>query len=304
MASYHEPVLLQESVDALVIDAEGLYVDATFGGGGHSKEILKRLGKKGKLIAFDQDEDAIKNKIDDRRFTLIRSNFRYMKNFLRYHHALPVTGVLADLGISSHQIDTAERGFSTRFDASLDMRMNNRNDLTAEKIINEYPEEQLRDIFREYGDMREGRSLAKKIVHQRTIKRIASTAALMEILKTETDRGHEFQFFAKVFQALRIEVNRELEALKDLLMQCKDVIAANGRMVVISYHSLEDRLVKNFIAAGNFSGETERDALFGHRMKGSFSAMSRKPVEPGAAEVEKNTRARSAKMRVAERNSN
>jgi 16S rRNA (cytosine1402-N4)-methyltransferase len=301
MAGYHEPVLLRESVVELLTDPEGTYVDVTFGGGGHSREILKRLGKKGKLIAFDQDEDAIENDIDDRRFMLIRSNFRYMKNFLRYHQAIPVTGVLADLGISSHQIDTPERGFSTRYDASLDMRMNTRSDLTAGKIINEYPEEKLREIFREYSDLREAGSIAKKIVRQRAEKEISSTSALMEILKTETHPGQEFQFFAKAFQALRIEVNSEMDALKALLMQCRDVIAEKGRLVVISYHSLEDRLVKNFIAAGNFSGEVERDAIFGRPADTCFKPVHKKPASASASEIENNTRARSAKMRVAER---
>lgn len=302
MAGYHEPVLLGESVDALVTDVNGTYVDVTFGGGGHSKEILKRLTKKGKLIAFDQDEDAIKNTIDDKRFMMIRGNFRYMKNFLRYHDLIPVTGVLADLGISSHQIDTAERGFSTRFNASLDMRMNNQAELNAAQVINEYPQEKLYEIFKEYGDLREARSLAGKIVRSRANKKIASTTELMEILKTETNRGHEFQFFAKVFQALRIEVNRELEALKDLLIQCGDVLAGKGRLVVISYHSLEDRLIKNFIAAGNFSGEIERDAVFGKPLATPFTALNKKPVEVSEDELAKNARARSAKMRVAEKN--
>ena len=301
MAVYHDPVLLQESVDALVTDTEGIYVDTTFGGGGHSGEILRRLGRKGRLIAFDQDEDSFKNSIEDKRFMLIRSNFRYMKNFLRYHDATPVAGVIADLGISSHQIDTAERGFSTRYEASLDMRMNNRSELTAEKIVNEYPEEKLQSIFREYSDLRQARSLAKRIAAQRSEKKIATTTDLMEILKKETDPGHEFQFFAKVFQALRIEVNRELDALKDMLMQCRDVIAIQGRLVVISYHSLEDRIIKNFIATGNFSGEIERDALFGRSVKKSFNALFKKPVEASEAEVKRNPRARSAKMRIAER---
>ena len=302
MANYHEPVLLRESVDALVTDEDGIYVDVTFGGGGHSREILKRLGNKGKLIAFDQDEDAIQNTIDDKRFMLIRSNFRYMKNFLRYHQLIPVTGVLADLGISSHQIDTAERGFSTRFDASLDMRMNNRSELTAANIINEYSEEKLSEIFREYSELREARSLSRKIVSYRSERKITSTTELMDILKTETNRGHEFQFFAKVFQALRIEVNRELDALKEMLLQCGDVITEKGRLVVISYHSLEDRLAKNFIAAGNFSGDVERDAIYGKPAATPFTAMNKKPVEATDTEIQKNTRARSARMRVAEKN--
>jgi len=304
MTGYHEPVLLRESVDALVTDPEGIYVDVTFGGGGHSREILNRLGKKGKLIAFDQDADAIKNKIDDKRFMLIRSNFRYMKNFLRYHNFIPVTGVLADLGVSSHQIDTAERGFSTRFDSALDMRMNDLAESDAEKIINEYPEEKLTALFREYSDLREAKNLAKKIVRHRAEKRISSTGELMEILKTETNRGHEFQFYAKVFQALRIEVNREPDALKALLTQCGDVIAEKGRLVVISYHSVEDRLVKNFIAAGNFSGEVERDAIFGQPAGTIFISLNKKPVASSDEEIEKNTRARSARMRVAERTHN
>ena len=302
MAGYHEPVLLRESIDALVTDPEGIYVDVTFGGGGHSREILKRLGKKGKVIAFDQDTDAIQNTIDDKRFMLIRSNFRYLKNFLRYHHAIPVSGVLADLGISSHQIDTAARGFSTRFDSILDMRMNPAAELTAGKVINEYPEENLRTIFREYSDLREAKSLAKKISQRRSEKKISTTGELMEILKTETNRGHEFQFFAKVFQALRIEVNRELDALKEMLVQCGEVIAEGGRLVVISYHSLEDRLVKNYIAAGNFSGDVERDAIFGRRSGTIFSALTKKPVEASAKETEENSRARSARMRIAVKN--
>jgi 16S rRNA (cytosine1402-N4)-methyltransferase len=299
MSEYHQPVLLKESVDALVTDADGTYVDVTFGGGGHSGEILKRLGKKGKIIAFDQDADAFKNTIEDKRFMLIRGNFRYIKNFLRYHDAIPVTGVLADLGISSHQIDTSDRGFSTRFDANLDMRMNNTATLSAAQVVNEYPEEKLRDIFRDYSDLREARNIAKKIVAKRSDKKIETTGELMEILKSETHRGQEFQFFARVFQGLRIEVNRELDALKELLIGCKDVINAKGRLVVISYHSMEDRLVKNFIAAGNFSGEMERDAITGQPAKTEFLPLNKKPVEPLPEEIENNSRARSARMRVA-----
>ena len=302
MTGYHEPVLLQESVDALITDPDGTYVDVTYGGGGHSAEILKRLGKKGRLIAFDQDEDALKNKTDDRRLMIIRGNFRYLKNFLRYHQAIPVTGVLADLGISSHQIDTAERGFSTRYDAALDMRMNNQSDLTAAKIINEYPEDRLNQIFREYSDMREAKSLARTLVRRREEKRITTTGELMDLLRSETDRGHEFQFFAKVFQALRIEVNRELDALKDLLRHCREVITAKGRLVVISYHSLEDRLVKNYLSAGNFSGEVERDAIFGKPVASPFTVLTKKPIEPSEEEINNNSRARSARMRIAERN--
>jgi len=299
MSEYHQPVLLKESVDALVTDAEGTYVDVTFGGGGHSREILKRLGKKGRIIAFDQDADASKNIIDDKRFMLIRGNFRYMKNFLRYHKTIPVTGVLADLGISSHHIDTSERGFSTRFDAPLDMRMNSEATLSAAQVINEYTEEKLRDIFKDYSDLREARNIAKKIVAQRKEKKIETTSELMEILRSETHRGQEFQFFARVFQGIRIEVNRELDALKELLNACKDVISEKGRLVVISYHSMEDRLVKNFITAGNFSGEVEKDAITGQPEQTLFLPLVKKPLEPSTEEIENNSRARSARMRAA-----
>ena len=299
MSDYHRPVMLKESVDALVTDAEGTYVDATFGGGGHSREILNRIGKKGKVIAFDQDADAEKNSISDKRFMLIRGNFRYMKNFLRYHREIPVTGVLADLGISSHQIDTSERGFSTRFDALLDMRMNQESSLSAAKVINEYPEEKLREIFRDYSDMREARNIARKIVMHRTEKKIETTGELMEILKSEPNRGQEFQFFARVFQGIRIEVNRELDALKEMLNACKEVISEKGRLVVISYHSLEDRLVKNFIAAGNFSGEMEKDAITGQPAQTLFIPLIKKPLEPTPEEIENNSRARSARLRAA-----
>jgi 16S rRNA (cytosine1402-N4)-methyltransferase len=299
MSEYHLPVMLKESIDAIVTDAEGIYVDATFGGGGHSREMLKRLGKKGRIIAFDQDADAVKNSIDDNRFMLIKGNFRYIKNFLRYYKAIPVTGLLADLGISSHQIDTSERGFSTRFDAALDMRMNSGAALSAAQVINEYPEEKLRDIFRDYSDLREARNIARKIVAHRTEKKIETTGELMEILRGETHRGQEFQFFARVFQGIRIEVNRELDALKELLSACRDVIAQQGRLVVISYHSMEDRLVKNFIAAGNFSGEVEKDAITGQPAQTIFLPVAKKPLEPSEDEINSNSRARSARLRVA-----
>jgi len=301
MGKYHEPVLLQESVDALVTDADGIYVDATFGGGGHSREIIKRL-KKGKLIAFDQDEDAAQNAIDDKRFMLIRSNFRYIKNFLKYHDAMPVSGVIADLGISSHQVNTAERGFSTRFEATLDMRMSRKWELTAEKVINEYPEEKLREIFIEYGEIRQARLVARQIIDTRASKKISSTKELMVLLQNLAERGNEQQFFSKIFQALRIEVNQELEALKEMLLQCADIIVKGGRLVVISYHSLEDRLVKNFISTGNFSNETERDVIYGNVKGKNFTAINKKPVEPAEDEIRNNPRARSARMRIAERN--
>jgi 16S rRNA (cytosine1402-N4)-methyltransferase len=300
MTKYHEAALLTESIDALVTDPNGIYVDATFGGGGHSGEIIKRLNK-GRVIAFDQDDDAFKNVIDDKRFMLIKSNFRYIRNFLNYHDVKNVSGVLADLGISSHQVDTGERGFSTRFEATLDMRMNRKSELTAEKIINDYPEEKLAEVFSDYGELREARNAAWKIVQARSSKKISSTKELMTILERIPERGFEQQFFAKLFQALRIEVNKELDALKEMLMQCKDVIAEGGRLVVISYHSLEDRLVKNFISTGNFSKEAERDAIYGHLIKGAFKAVNKKPIEPSEEEISNNPRARSARMRIAER---
>lgn len=297
---YHEPVLLQESVEALNIIAGGIYVDATFGGGGHSKEILKRLSAQGKLFAFDQDADAAKNKISDKRFMLIGHNFRYTKRFLKYYDALPVNGLIADLGISSHQINVAERGFSIRFDAALDMRMNKETELTAATVINEYSEENLVQLFSEYGEVRNARTLARKIVEARKQKQIKTISEFKSAVESCADRGMENQYFAKVFQALRIEVNNELGVLKDLLMQCPDVIMKGGMLVVISYHSLEDRLVKNFIAKGKFDGEVEKD-IYGNPAGVPFKAVNKKPVLPSEEELKRNPRARSAKLRIAER---
>jgi 16S rRNA (cytosine1402-N4)-methyltransferase len=297
---YHEPVLLHESVGALNISAGGVYVDATFGGGGHSQELLKQLGTRGKLFAFDQDADAMKNTISDQRFMLIGHNFRFMKRFLKYYDAIPVNGIIADLGISSHQINVADRGFSIRFDATLDMRMNSGTDLTAADIIKGYSEEKLVQLFSEYGEIRNARTLAKKIVEARKVQPINTIREFKAAIESCAERGAENQYYARVFQALRIEVNDELGALKELLMQCPDVIVKGGRLVVISYHSLEDRLVKNFIAKGKFEGEVEKD-LYGNTAGVPFRPVNKKPLLPSGEELKQNPRARSAKLRIAER---
>jgi 16S rRNA (cytosine1402-N4)-methyltransferase len=300
MMMYHEPVLLHESIGALNISAGGIYVDATFGGGGHSKELLKRLGTHGKLFAFDQDADATKNTISDNRFMLIGHNFRFVKRFMRYYNSIPVNGLIADLGISSHQINVAERGFSIRFDAILDMRMNKETELTAAGIINEYSEDRLIQLFSEYGEVRNARTLAKKIVETRKQKSLKTINEFKAAVESCADRGAENQYFAKVFQALRIEVNDELGALKELLLQCPDLIVKGGRLVVISYHSLEDRLVKNFIAKGKFEGDVEKD-LYGNTAGVPFKPVNKKPLLPAGEELKQNPRARSAKLRIAER---
>lgn len=248
--TYHDPVLLTESVDALNIVADGTYVDVTFGGGGHSREILKRLGPKGRLIGFDQDEDAQRNQIRDPRFVLVRHNYRYVRQFLRYYEVLPVNGLLADLGISSYQIDEASKGFSIRFNAPLDMRMNRESDLTAARVLNEYPETQLLKVLSEYGEVRNARSLVRLILELRKEKKFDEIEDFKSRIAPCVDRQYESQYYAKVFQALRIEVNDELGALKELLMRSAEILKPGGRLVVIAYHSLEDRLVKNFIARG------------------------------------------------------
>ena len=299
-STYHNPVLLSESVDALNINEEGIYVDVTFGGGGHSKAILERLNAKGRLIAFDQDEDAIKNEIKDKRLTLVRHNYRYLKNFLRYYDALPVNGILADLGISSYQINEASRGFSLRFNAGLDMRMNKTATLTAADVVNNYPETELVNIFSKYGEVFNAKTLARKIISARMEKKINDINEFRAILNECADRKHETQYFAKVFQALRIEVNDELESLKSMLAQSAQVLSPDGRLVVISYHSLEDRLVKNMIAKGKFEGDIEKD-LFGNISSSPFSAVNKKPIEASDEEIKNNPRARSAKLRIAER---
>ena len=297
---YHVPVMLQECIDALNINPNGVYVDVTFGGGGHSREILKHLGPKGKLIAFDQDPDALDNRIDDSRFILVHQNFRFLKNCLRLEGVKEVDGILGDLGVSSHQFDDAERGFSIRFDADLDMRMDQVSDLDAKKVVNTYSEEELHRIFGMYGEVQNAKSLAKTIVTARLTKEIHTVAELKDVIKKMVPRGKEHKYHAQVFQALRIEVNRELEALQDFLLQTVQVLKEGGRLVIMSYHSLEDRLVKNFMLKGKFKGEVEKD-FFGNEIK-PFKVLTRKAITASVEELEINNRSRSAKLRVAERN--
>ena len=295
---YHNPVLLKECIDGLNINPEGIYVDVTFGGGGHSREILKHLTT-GKLYAFDQDDDAVKNKIDDERFVLIKQNFRYLKNFLKMYNALPIDGLLADLGVSSHQFDEAERGFSIRFDAKLDMRMDQNANQTAADVLNTYSEEELKRIFRLYGEVDNAGYLASIIFHNRKDKAINTVNDLKVMITKCVKRGKENQYYAQVFQALRIEVNKELDVLQELLLQSLDVLKPGGRLVVISYHSLEDRLVKNIMRSGKFEGEVEKD-FFGNQLT-PFKQITRKPIVPTEKENEENSRARSAKLRIAEK---
>lgn len=295
---YHEPVLLKECIEGLNINPAGIYVDVTYGGGGHSKEILKHLTT-GKLYAFDQDEDAVKNKITDDRLILIKQNFRYLKNFLKMYNALPVDGLLADLGVSSHQFDQAERGFSTRFEASLDMRMDRNTKLTAADVLNTYSEEELKRVFKLYGEVDNAGKLAYFIFHSRKEKAIATVSDLKTAMERCVKRGRENQYYAQVFQALRIEVNNELDVLEELLFQTIDVLKPGGRLVVISYHSLEDRLVKNIIRSGKVEGEIEKD-FYGNPIT-PYKAITRKPIVPDEAEIERNSRARSAKLRIAEK---
>ena len=296
--NYHTSVLLKDCIDNLNIKPDEVYVDLTFGGGGHSAEILKHLSPNGKLFAFDQDVDALKNKLIDPRFILIPQNFRFLKNYLRLHGITKVNGILGDLGVSSHQFDEASRGFSIRFDAELDMRMNQQNELTAKKIVNEYELKQLVFIFKEYAEIHNAAKLAGQICEAREINEISTTTDLKEAIKYCTPKFEEHKYLAKVFQALRIEVNQEIEALKECLTQCLEVLESEGRLVVISYHSLEDRLVKNIIRAGNIEGVEERDVIFGTRKK-IFKNLTSKPITPSETEIKLNTRARSAKLRVA-----
>lgn len=298
--TYHTSVLLQACIDNLNIKPNGIYVDLTFGGGGHSAHILKQLDANGKLFAFDQDEDAKKNALNDARFTLIPQNFRYLKNYLRLNGVLKVDGVLGDLGVSSHQFDEASRGFSIRFDSELDMRMNQQNPLSAKEIIATYPEKKLTELFRNYGEITNASKLAFSIVQHRAEKDIISTSDLKEAIKTCTPKFEEHKYLARVFQALRIEVNQEMDALKECLKQCVEVLDKGGRLVVISYHSLEDRLVKNIIKAGNVEGIEEKDMIYGTGKK-IFRSLSSKPILPSEEEIKINTRARSAKLRVAEK---
>ncbi len=297
---YHTSVLLQACIDNLNIQPDGVYVDLTFGGGGHSSLILKQLNEKGKLFAFDQDEDAQRNTLHDPRFILIPQNFRYLKNYLRIYGITKVNGILGDFGVSSHQFDEASRGFSIRFDAELDMRMNQKNELTAKKIVNSYDSKKLIQIFKEYAEIHNAAKLVNLICEARTEKEISTTNDLKEIIKTCTPKFEEHKYLAKVFQALRIEVNQEMDALKECLTQCVDLLEKEGRMVMLSYHSLEDRLVKNIIRAGNVEGIEEKDVIFGTSKK-IFKNLSSKPILPSEEEIKNNTRARSAKLRVAEK---
>ncbi|GAL91136.1 rRNA small subunit methyltransferase H [Jejuia pallidilutea] len=295
---YHNPVLLKETVDGLNIKPDGVYVDVTFGGGGHSREILDRLGVNGRLYAFDQDLDALANAIDDDRFVLINENFRYVKRFLRFHGVKEVDGVLADFGVSSHQFDVAERGFSTRFEAKLDMRMNQQNELSAYHVVNEYDEERLRLVFSQYGELRPAAAMARLIVERRQDKPIVTSEELKAVLKKFLPPRHENKILAQIYQAIRIEVNQEIEALKEFLLQTPEILKQGGRLSFISYHSLEDRLVKRFIRNGLFEGEPERD------MFGNFEVPLKKInglIVPTKEEIKKNNRARSAKLRIAEK---
>lgn len=295
---YHNPVLLRETVDGLNIKPDGVYVDVTFGGGGHSREILKRLGPDGKLFGFDQDEDAQANVIDDPRFVLIPENFRFIKRFLRFHGIKEADGILADLGVSSHQFDVAERGFSTRFEAELDMRMSKKNKLSAYTVINDYEEQELRRVFYDYGELRNGAALASAIVTARRESPIKNSEQLKQVLGRFLPAHKSNKILAQIYQAIRIEVNQEIDVLKEFLMQSLEVLKPGGRLSVISYHSLEDRLVKRFMRNGLFEGEPERD------MYGNFEVPFRsieKLIVPSDEEIVANNRARSAKLRVAEK---
>ncbi len=296
--SYHTSVLLHESIEALNVKPDGVYVDATFGGGGHSREILKRLGKRGKLIAFDQDEDALKNAPEDKRLVLVCSNFSEMKRFLRLHKAMKVDGILADLGVSSYQFDVAERGFSYRFDGPLDMRMNRNAKRSAKDVLNEYSVDELQKMFSEYGEVRNSKTLANAIVEARSTKFFESISDLKAL--TEQCRiGDPHKYYAQVFQAIRIEVNEELKVLEDFLQQCTEVLRLGGRLAVITFHSLEDRRVKNFMKHGTFDDEPVKD-FYGNTEK-VFKVLTKKPIEASKEEQNKNPRSRSAKLRVAEK---
>lgn len=297
--TYHVPVMLKESIDGMNIHPEGIYIDVTFGGGGHSKEILSRLSKNGKLLAFDQDEDAEKNVPDDNRFVFIRSNFRFLHNFMRYHRVEQADGILADLGVSSHHFDDSERGFSFRFDANLDMRMNKRAGTTAADVVNEYTEEQLADLFYLYGELKNSRKIASAIVRERTKNKIKTTDEFLQVIKPLFGREREKKELAKVFQALRIEVNQEMETLKEMLLSATRTLKPGGRLVVITYHSLEDRLVKNLMKTGNIEGKQEQD-FFGN-IQTPFRLVNNKVITPTLEEIERNPRSRSAKLRIAEK---
>ena len=296
---YHRPALLHESIDGLDVRPGGIYVDLTFGGGGHSLEVLKKLDKKGRLFAFDQDEDALANVPEDKRVTFVGANFRYLRNYLRYHDVKKVDGILADLGISSHQIDIPERGFSFKSDAGLDMRMDVRGKTTAAEVLNTYSVEQLSKVFRSYGDISKAWALATAVESARMERPIESTGDLEETLKKFIPRGQPSKFLAKVYQALRIEVNAEMDALKEMLLQTTEALSTGGRLVVITYHSLEDRLVKNFMRSGNLEGEIHKD-FYGNPQT-PWKLVNRSVITPSSEELEANNRARSAKLRIAER---
>ena len=295
---YHSPVLLHECIDGLNIKPEGIYVDVTFGGGGHSSLIMSKLSN-GKLFAFDQDENTINNELNNDRFQLINANFRYVKNFLRMEGVAKIDGLLADLGVSSHQFDVAERGFSIRFDGELDMRMNTNADLSAMEVINDYSEEDLANVLFKYGDLRNSRRISREIVSARLVRPISTTSELIEVIKDIVHEQYRNQFLARVFQAIRIEVNDEITALKEMLLSAVDILNTEGRLVVLSYHSLEDRLVKNLMKKGSFKGVVKKD-LFGNPIK-RLKEINRKIIVASKEEVKKNSRARSAKLRIAEK---
>lgn len=297
--TYHVPVLLMPSVDGLNINPDGTYVDVTFGGGGHSREILSRLSDKGRLLGFDQDEDAERNILDDKRFTFVRSNFRFLKNFLRYYDASPVDGILADLGVSWHHFDDSERGFSFRFDSSLDMRMNKQAELKASDVINDYEENKLADVFYLYGEFKESRRIASTIVKARQKSAIYTVQELLDIMRPLFPKVSEKKDMARLFQALRIEVNHEMEALQVMLLSTIDVLKPGGRLAVITYHSLEDRMVKNIMKTGNLNGDSGKD-FFGN-LKSPFKTINYKVSVPDKDEIERNPGSRSAKLRIAEK---
>ena len=296
---YHVPVLLEQSILGLNIQSAGTYVDVTFGGGGHSKEILKHLDKRGRLLSFDQDADAEKNIINDKRFTFVRSNFRYLQNFLRYYGVEQIDGLLADLGVSSHHFDESERGFSFRADGPLDMRMNKRAGLSATDVVNDYTEEKLANVFYLYGELKNSRKLANTICKAREVQKLDTINAFLEVIKPLFNKEREKKELAKVFQSLRIEVNQEMEALKEMLQAATQVLKPHGRLVVITYHSLEDRMVKNLMKTGNVEGKADKD--FYGRVNTPYALVNNKVIVPSEEEIERNPRSRSAKLRVCEK---
>ena len=297
--TYHIPVLLHESIEGMNLKPGGVYVDVTFGGGGHSKEILRQMDNDCRLLSFDQDEDAERNIVNDERFTFVRSNFRYLHNFLRYYEVDGIDGLLADLGVSSHHFDDSERGFSFRFDGNLDMRMNKRSGMTAADIVNTYEEEKLADLFYLYGELKNSRKLASTLVKARAKKQFVTINDFLEVVKPLYGREREKKELAKVFQALRIEVNQEMEALKEMLYAAAEALKPGGRLVVITYHSLEDRMVKNIMKTGNIEGKAEKD-FFGN-IQSPFRLVNNKVIIPSDEEINTNPRSRSAKLRIAEK---